>query len=348
MQSDEILLFEIWDSKGQLVVGDGDVSKFSPSFREKVSENFCENGLRNVYRATPEGVVRFITKEDSLSFQGSTSRERACAILLALAPRFKKIRKSERQTYEAVIRRFAHNLIKFQARFKGNFGRLISDTARARPYSELKDEVRRRIETDTDSAANDVCQMSHRALDLDAQITTLRVISGYAEGSQAGTKFKVNLRKGLFRLTNPFIEELRGKGIEIQINIPDATSDTEKVLVDHDLFNAAVWQILDNSSKYVLEGTPIEITAVLDQRPQKLEFAMNSVCVDSDEKETIFLEGTKGRHAGNKGESGIGLFVVRKALLLMGARIKLRTEGEIKTYGSFKYCRNVFSIEFAP
>lgn len=348
MQSDEVLYFEIWDDKGRSVVSEGDIGQYALVFRERYNENFVEGDLRNVYRTSSQGAVHFITKAHSPFFQGSASRERACTILLALAPRFKKIRKSERQSYEAIIRRFAHNLIKFQTRFKGNFGRLISDSARSRPYTDLKDEVRRRMESDIDAAAHDVCQMSHRAVDLDAQIATLRVISGYAERNAASTKIKVNLQKGMFRLTNPFVEELRSKGIEIHNNIPNNSSDSDKVLVDPDLFNAAIWQLLDNASKYVLEGTPIEITARIDQRPQILELAMTSVCIELNEVDSIFLEGQKGRHAGNKGETGIGLHVVKKALGLMGAMISAHPGAEVETKDGFKYCRNVFRIEFAP
>jgi signal transduction histidine kinase len=263
-----------------------------------------------------------------------------------MIPRLKQSENSHRQRFESINKRFAHNLIKFQTRFKGNFSRLISDSARERPFSEFQEEVRRRIEANTNVAAQDVCQMSHRAVDLDAQIDTLRVISGYADTPSPNNRIRVNSLKTIFRLTNPFVEELSKRGVKINVNIAPVKSGSDKVLVDPSLFNAAIWQLLDNASKYVLDNTLIDITSNLSDHPQKLQLSMQSVCIDPDEEELIFLEGRKGRHAGKKGENGIGLYVVRKALDLMGAKISARNTGFIENRDGFKYCSHQFIIEF--
>ncbi len=154
------------------------------------------------------------------------------------------------------------------------------------------------------------------------------------------------MQKTVFRLTNPFFDEFKKRNIVININIPKLKTGNEKVLIDPGLFNAAFWQLFDNASKYALNGRPIEITAKLNESPQKLEIEMVSVCIDEDETESIFSEGYKGRNAGVKSEHGIGLFIVRKALGLMNAKIAVKNEGFDSESDKFKYCKHRFIIEF--
>jgi len=340
------LKFQLWNPAGRMVASYLDANKLPPVFKARIIENYTEAGFRNIYRKNEMGSVRIVVKETDPLFIGPRARVLVSEIYLSLIPKFKQIETSSRQHYDSIIRRFAHNLIKFQARFKGNFIRLISDTARARPYNEFRTEVEKRILANTAVAAQDVCQMSHRAVDLDAQIETLRIISGYAEASDGDSRIKEDIQKTIFRISNPFIEEFKEKGINIVINIPSAKSGEEKVLIEPSLFNAAIWQLLDNASKYALSGTDITINANMVAHPQKIYFEMISVCIEEDETEQIFLEGYKGRNSGNKGESGIGLYIVRKALGLMKARISVINAGKVCEDHGFSYCKHKFVIEF--
>lgn len=347
MTSDGVVFFRLRDTTERVVAEYGEERGLPASFPLRPGENFVEAGLRQIYRKTDEGSVRLVVKETSPLFIGNSARARACAVYLSLIPKLRQVERSQRQHFDSIIRRFAHNLIKLQTRFKGNFNRLISDAARSRPFSELQDEVKRRIESNTLMAAQDVCQMSHRAVDLDAQIETLRIISGFAESAAPSSPIKVNLQKTIHRLANPFVNELREKGVEINVNIPSTVSGDEKVMVVPELFNVAIWQLLDNASKYTLKDMPINIGAVLDSRPQILEITMTSVCIDNDELESIFLEGYKGHHSGKKAGNGIGMFIVKKALGLMNAKISVRNESFEEERDGFKYCKHKFLIEFA-
>lgn len=344
--SDGVFGFEIWDANGKSVALHGDFDVLPEAFRVRVTENFTEDGYRNIYRKDGIGSVRIVAEADAELFQGSRAVKRACAVYLTLVPRFKQIETSHRQRFDAIVRRFAHNLVKFQTRFKGNFSRLVPDEVRSRPFAELKEKVKARIENNTAAAAADVCQLSHRAVDLDAQIDTLRIISGYADHTTATSRIRVDLVRAVYRIINPFFEELQERRVRINVNISPAASGAEKVTIDPILFNATIWQLMDNASKYVKDNTTIDITANLSLSPKTLEFTMTSVCIDADETETIFFEGTKGRHAGKKGENGIGLFIVKKALGLMSATISVGNEGYVCMDGGYNYCVHRFTISF--
>ncbi|MGB8815660.1 MAG: ATP-binding protein [Minisyncoccia bacterium] len=344
-----IIFYELCNDKGVVVARNGQLDTLPEVFSNKPNENFSEKGLKSVYRKNMHGSIYVIFNKESELFQGNKAIQRACDIYLSLIPKFKQIELSQRQHFDVIIRRFSHNLIKFQKRFKDNFNRLISDKARARSYSDFKDEVKRRIEENTSIAADDICQMSHRAIDLDAQIETLRIIGGYADNT--GSLLPTDIAKAMYRLSNPFVDELIKRNIEIIINIKD--SEHNKVKVVHSLFNAAIWQLFDNVCKYTLSDTDVEITASLESEPKKLMISMVSISIDEDEKEAIFSEYKQGRNVKkgmkseiNKESSGIGLFIVRQALNYTKAKISVSNDGFVKEENGYPYSRHTFEIEF--
>ncbi|MCK4947433.1 MAG: ATP-binding protein [Candidatus Aureabacteria bacterium] len=349
--NDGIVYFELWDSAGTLIVKEGSTEQLDPEFILNHKNNFSIGSLRNAYRENEHGSVRVVVDKNHPDFPAGAAVRRACGIYLSLIPRIQQFRDSERQHFDAIIRRFAHNLIKFQKRFKDNFARLISDKARSRPYKDFQKEVERRIKGNTSIAANDICQMSHRAIDLDAQIETLRIIAGYADAT--GSFLKADISKAIFRLTNPFIDELRKKGVTIDIKINSDHSAKYKIPIIHDLFNASIWQLLDNISKYSMSNSEVVISADLQTRPQKLFISTTSVSIESDETDLIFLEGRRGKYikSGAAGKlsqegSGIGMYIVRKALSFMNATISVTNEAFVEEKNGCPYSKHLFIITF--
>ncbi len=346
---DGVTFYELRDKKGSIVAQSGQLDILPESFSIRAQENFSEKGFKNAYREDVNGSVQIIFNEKNELFQGRKAIQRACYVYLSLIPKFKKIELSQRQSFDAIIKRFSHNLIKFQKRFKGNFNRLISDKARARPYVEFKEEVQRRIEENVSVAADDICQMSHRAIDLDAQIETLRIIGGYAD--HTGTLLPADIERAMYRLINPFIDELKARNIDVVVKIKDAKNN--KVSVVHSLFNASIWQLFDNACKYTLKDTSIEVTASLKSTPPKMRISMTSVSIEEDEKEIIFLENRQGRNVkknsdsnSSKNGTGIGLFIVRKALRFTKAKISVKNNGFVKKSEGIPYSKHTFVIEF--
>jgi signal transduction histidine kinase len=348
---DGIVYFELWDSAGALIAKGGSIEGLHQDFILKHKSNFSMGSLRNAYRENEHGAVRVVVRREHPDFPGKAAVRRACGVYLSLIPRLQQFRDSERQHFDSIIRRFAHNLIKFQKRFKDNFARLISDKARARPYKDFQKEVERRIKANTSIAAHDICQMSHRAIDLDAQIETLRIIAGYADAS--GSFLKADLAKAMFRLANPFIHELERRCISVDVQIDPASSAKFRIPIIHDLFNAAVWQLFDNISKYALQNSRVTISADVQSTPQRLFISTTSVSIESDEAELIFQEGRRGKYiksgaAGSlaKEGSGIGLYIVRKALSLMKASISVSNEGFVEEKNGCPYSKHLFTITF--
>lgn len=348
--SEEVVFLELSSDKETVITRTGSLDGLPEKFILSPHDNYAEKHHWNIYRKDARGTVRIVVKDIAPSFQGVKARARAAEIYLSLIPKFKQIEASQRQSFDATVRRFAHNLIRFQVRFKEPFERLMSEKARGRPFSELKAEVQTRIANNISSAADDVATLSLRATDLDAQIETLRVIGGYADNT--GSFLSSNLKKAMYRLTNPFVQELSKKNVAIVIDIAENPPASSKVSVVHNLFNVSIWQLFDNASKYVLPGTIIEIKMDTQSARKKLLICMTSVTIDTDEYDSIFREGIRGRHARKMDKSGagegtgIGLFTVRKALKLMNAKIQVTNEGFVSEYNGDSYSKHIFMIEF--
>jgi len=344
MDKDKLLFLELRDSEDKLVLEEGDISSLSSIFMLKERESFTEGKYRNVFRKQESGSVRIVFHSENELLQGSKSVQRACAIYLSLIPKLKQLKKSHQQSFDAIARRFAHNLSKFQSRFKDNFKQLIPDSFRGRPFEELRNEVKRKIELDVDGATYSVCQMSHRATDLDAQIEALRIISGFAD--RPSVFLDTNIKRALYRLTNPFSDELQKKNVKIVLNINESTASQNKIKIVHELFNAAIWQIFDNVCKYVLKDTDVTITATLESDIKCLIIEMVSLTIDEDEVEKVFRENYRGRNAKDDEGSGIGLYIAWKALKLMNALISIKNNGVVLFVGGVSYSRHTFTITF--
>ena len=203
----------------------------------------------------------------------------------------------------------------------------------------------------TSDAANDICQMSHRARDLDAQIETLRIISGYADNT--GSFLSTDIKKALYRLTNPFVDELIKRDITIDIQISNNEAARNKIKLVHSFFNASIWHLFDNANKYALSGSTIVVTVDFNSTPKKLFIKMISITIEKYEENTIFLENRQGKNVKKLDDSGIaqdgvgiGLFIVRKALSLMKASIFVERGEFVKEEGGYPYNKNSFIISF--
>ena len=81
---------------------------------------------------------------------------------------------------------------------------------------------------------------------------------------------------------------------------------------------------------------------------------MVSVTIEASETENIFQENRQGINVTknddatgiSQGGTGIGLYIVRKALSLMKAKIKVQNNGHVITKNGVPYSKHTFEIEF--
>lgn len=343
-----MIYYEIRNTADKILAGDIENCPVLNLFTGKECENIQVGKNRNVYRKVSDGSVRIVITDDDAICRSNRQRELMINVYLSLLPSFKEIERRNRQYFDWILGRFTHNLIKIQSSLKSQLQRLASDSAKAQSnYSSFKNEVERRIKGNTSSAAEDLCQVSNRLVDLDAQITGLRVISGLAEKIKP-SYVNANINTLLSRLTHPFAKDFSKLNVTIVNKVPNDTADKNKIRIDWQLFNFAMWHFFDNATKYTHPNSEIVFTASLQEKDIKtLRCEMLSLKIEKEESDKIYMEKYRGVNAKKIQGEGIGMFMTKKALNLMKATIEVQPDHStcIDHNGSV-YCKNTWIFTF--
>lgn len=131
-----------------------------------------------------------------------------------------------------------------------------------------------------------------------------------------------------------------GKGIGIQLNLPETLPDDfPRVIGDEKWLGVALEQILSNAIKYTAKGTvsiglsgPVE----RDQLPDTIKHWRQGVAVliedtgigiSEEDLPRVFEKGYTGYHGRyDKRATGIGLYLTKRALALIGASITIESK----------------------
>lgn len=343
-----MIYYEVKNKSGRTIASNIKDCPVLDQFIGKETESVKFKNSRNVYRENETGKVRLIIVNEN-DFQASNRLvNRVLNVYFDLIPEFKKLENSHRQYFDTIIDRFAHNLIKVTQRLKAHLTRLAPDSVgeKSATYVDFKSEVERRLKGNTFLAADDICQISNRITDLDAQIEGLRIICGFADRVKPSF-VNSSISRAIIRLYHPFLKEFEKKSIKINLQIPQKISDENKVRLDYQLFSVIMWQFFDNAIKYARPNSEIIFKAELDKDPKVLYCEMTSLLIEQDEIDKVFQEKYKGKNAKDITGDGIGMFMIKRALDLMGASLII--EPDIKTlenYNDKKYCKNLFTFKF--
>jgi signal transduction histidine kinase len=316
------------------------------SLVSKEKENVRVRNVRNAFRESEDAEIRLVIVEDKELANSTRGISRVANTYLSLVPQFQEIERRQRQHFDVIIGRFAHNLVDIDRKVKGHLERLAPDTLREKTYADFRDIVEERIKNNTQSDANDICQIAHRATDLEAQIAGLRVISGLAD-EIAPSLIDANILRTLRRLQQPFLSELEKKHIHIDNRIDMGEADRRKVRIDPQLLNVALSQFFNNAVKYALPESAIVIDAIFESESCIVKIEMDSLLIEPYETDKIFQEKYKGRNARKLPGSGIGMFMTRRALRIMKADIEVQPQASTeRTIEGKKYCKNLFLLKF--
>ncbi len=273
-----------------------------------------------LYRETSDFTLKVIcTDNDAKNLTSNKRRTLALDVLLSVAQQLKSIDTSQRQHFDAIIHRFIHNLVNVNRKLKGSLQSLASEKAKdSESETFFISEIKRRIENNTFNAAKVVSQVSKRTADLDSQVTGLRLISGFSEGLKASL-INIDLKQVVNRFILDLNDELEKTNSTASIDIRPGII----VRIDYDLLKFAFSQFIDNCSKYILPDSPLTFSVCKDSKKDiTIVCKMTSLKIDEGEINNIFIENTRGKEARKFTEgNGLGMFMIRKAMTLMGGAI---------------------------
>ena len=153
------------------------------------------------------------------------------------------------------------------------------------------------------------------------------------------------IHKVLILTLNPFWLDL----VEQKVNIV-IQPFYEKVYIDYKSISVSLSHIFDNTTKYILPNSELNISFSTSQNVVSIKFTMTSLKVEEDEIEDIFKERISGKWSKENDTSGdgIGMFMVKKLILLNNGRIKFRkniNNNSAINFNGIPYENNCIEIE---
>jgi light-regulated signal transduction histidine kinase (bacteriophytochrome) len=239
----------------------------------------------------------------------------------------------------------SHNLITAHSLLQDTIEKIIPEftLVNAENYYEQVNIVKNILIKDQQTASEGFLSIIKRSVDIQAQIEGLKILSGTKQINIG----KHNIDKALKNIVHPFYDDFNKRNIEIKYHIDFDDADDNPLETDYKILNMALHHILNNAIKYTLPYTPLHIG--FDSKTRTLYFEMMSVKIENDEIDKIIELGYRGRNIDkNDPGEGVGMYMVKKALDLINATIKIESDHNTETKDIFnkKYTKNKFLINF--
>ena len=135
------------------------------------------------------------------------------------------------------------------------------------------------------------------------------------------------IHKIFMLILNTYWDALRDKSVTVRVGQCE-----ERVHVDYDIIAASLVHLLDNTVKYILPGSRIDVSFRVKYESVELTLDMISVRIRESELHRLTEEGFSGmepRKIGRQGD-GRGLYLVRRLLSLTGAELRIERDCNIE------------------
>lgn len=245
--------------------------------------------------------------------------------------------------YLNAVKRHSHTLKTIQGQMKQKAESIVHDI-KSLSHNEYKKEVASRIKNDPDLAADVICYLNKRIDDINAHIESFEILSlGREKEIEINSH---NIKKVLLRIVQPFYDDFNQIGVSVGFEINDDFAENNKVDFDYKTFNLAIYNLFDNSVKYIKPYSAMKI--LLENQNEKYILKMNmlSLRIERDEQEKIFDEGYSGINANELAGVGMGMYITRRALKLNNIKISVVADySKSEIYNSKQYIYNNFIIE---
>ena len=136
-------------------------------------------------------------------------------------------------------------------------------------------------------------------------------------------------------VANEFQQEAAHRGYSVSLTLPESELRIE---ADQEALSRAIWNLLDNATKYSPDSKTIEIAVESDQDHGVIRVRDQGLGIPVEEHERVFTRFSRGassEQVSSKG-TGLGLPMVRRIVEDHGGRIELQSEvGKGSTFSIF-------------
>ncbi|MDH5414481.1 MAG: ATP-binding protein, partial [Flavobacteriaceae bacterium] len=152
-----------------------------------------------------------------------------------------------------------------------------------------------------------------------------------------------NLRNVLLNTLHTFFSDFKENNVFV-----DVKEFVYKLEFDYETIQVALYHLLENTTKYTLPNSSVEISAYDNNTFVYLKFQMTSIYIEPGERKSVLKEGVSSNLAiklGKQGD-GIGMWRIKQMMELNEGEFRCEF-GEQKTNRvGIKFADNVFTLRF--
>lgn len=272
--------------------------------RKNFSEVKNGKGLRGAFEIKGDVGVWVVVENESDLLKSSKLFKKTFDIYRSIAANIWE--NQQRQ-----VKAYMHILSTIQGQMRQKIEVFASDQLfYGEKYADSVDNISNIVEGNKESAADLICYMHQRVADMRAHLLGAEVIH---VGEEYQVKqARVSLKRAILNQSTPFLKDLEKMGIRIRFYF----GEENEVEVDKNMFSLVMYNFFSNAVKYAKRDS--EIRLHYSETQESLDVSMISLKMERGEIASLFNETARGIHATSIPGSGIGLFVLQKALGLMG------------------------------
>ncbi|MFH1608442.1 MAG: hypothetical protein ABH951_00280 [Patescibacteria group bacterium] len=300
-----MIFFEVKDNNGKIIAGN--MQDFSGRNKFENNKNFSENkngkGLKGIHEII-ENVSLWVIIEDEYDLLKSSK------LLKKTITLYRVIALGVYKQYKKEINAYAHILNTIQAQIRQQLDNFADNKEFfGETYTDSVEKISKIINDDKESAADLICYIQKRIIDMRAHLLGVEIINS---GEEYEIKpMVVSLKRAILNQCTPFLEEFEKN----MINIKFFFGDECETKVDKNMFSLIMYNFFSNATKYTKPNSEIRFNYSNDLK--SLDISMISLRMERHELADLSMDGVRGQHAKNIPGKGIGLFVIQKALELM-------------------------------
>lgn len=239
----------------------------------------------------------------------------------------------------------SHTLKKIQGQLRQQIEGIVEHPLlrTAENYEQQKQMIVDIFSKKPESIADTLIYLQKRVFELGAHMSSFEIL--YMKERLYIDKQKHNIRRLILNIWHGFDDAFEKKDIRYHFYFEDGIAEENKLYADYKTMNAALYNIFDNAVKYSMPGSEIRFNFNIDGDSFRLMINTLSLSIDEDELPNICSLGYRGRNCVGIEGSGVGLYIVKKALKLNGLDFDIKsTDSVVKEHEGKVYKTNTIEI----
>jgi hypothetical protein len=334
-----MIYFQIQNNTGKIIAGNMGEFLRKKEFEENrtFSLHSKGQGIKGVEKMIDGIRIWVVVENESDLLKSSKLFEKSVEV-------YRRVAIDVWRHHKAQIEAHAHILTTIQSQIRQKIEGFAEDSDfYGESFSQSVQKILEIITHDPAACSDLLCYIHKRVTDMRAHLLGTEVI-------HLGTQYEVrlaavSLKRAILNQCTPFLDELGANSVTVKF--APYLDDNFEVVVDKSMFSLIMYNFFSNAAKYCKFGSEIRFNYFEDN--SLLDVSMISLKMEQSELQKLSDEGVRGVHSiTDFPGKGIGLYVIQRALDLMGKRRMFIRPKYEKSYqeNDHTYIENHFEFFF--